>query len=75
MEPVHMEKVYLPSGVRRERTAVTPVWRVQCDGALWQFKRKSDAERFEQHGCSDHSRIRCSCGGSIVIPAPSAGGW
>lgn len=66
-----MEKLFLPSRIRRGRTATSPVWRATHGGLTLEFHRKRDAMRFEQEGCVGHPRsFMCPCGGHVVYEKP-----
>lgn len=66
-----VERVVLPSALRRGRMATAPVWRVAVPGALWQFQTRKAAQAFAAaRGCphSVNTLRHCwECGGRVVM--------
>jgi len=71
-----VDRVILPSRIRRGRLAVGAVWRVRLpNGDLWQFGRKKDATAFAAAGGCTHGIPLSSwcwkgCGGRVVDREP-----
>ena len=69
-----VERVVLPSRIRRGRMATAPVWRVTLEsGEVWQFQRRKDAEAFALVGGCPHNTADCwrECRGYIVGLVPA----
>lgn len=52
-----IEKLHLPSRIRRGRASTDPTWKVVRGDQTLYFKRKREAEEFAVHGCTNHHEI------------------
>jgi hypothetical protein len=58
-----IERVCLPSHIRRGRLSTTPTWFVTDHfGQRWQFQRKRDAQYFINRACDPCDREDCGEG-------------
>lgn len=49
-----LEKVFLPSRIRRGRASTVPTWRIVRGDRTLYFDRKREAVEFAVHGCARH---------------------
>ena len=66
-----VERIVLPSAIRRGRLATSPVWDVvDPDNVRWRFRTRREAAAFATIGCESHERnamFGCkSCGARQV---------
>jgi hypothetical protein len=71
---IEIERVFLPSALRRGRAQTSPTFAVSVSGWRYFFRRRKDAQRFVDGGgaCDQHVKTYCDvCCGWRYAAAPS----
>lgn len=72
---IDIERVFLPSAIRRGREQTSPTFAVSVPGYRYFFRRRKDAQRFVEAGgvCPEHERIYCNACNGWRYAAPPTG--